>query len=176
MRRSKDVMAQEEREQRQREREESLRAVRDLLSLAAMLRRRTAQGLAGTPLTPDEWLVLEALAAEDGRTQGELAFGLLRDRGAVTRLVDSLVRQRLVKRREQEGDARVKQAFLTDKGRDVLERVRQKANESLGGLISPERAELVAEMLDTVRHIAEDGDWDGRPVRRRGADADSLED
>ena len=78
----------------------------------------------GLPLT--EYEVLLQLADADGERlrMGELASRLLLSRSGITRLVDRLVRQRLIERRRCDNDGRGYFAQLTPAGRAKLDAAR----------------------------------------------------
>jgi DNA-binding MarR family transcriptional regulator len=73
----------------------------------------------GLDITPEQWTILLSLWERDGRTQRELGEATFRDAPTMSRMVDSLERQGLVKRRSDAGDARARTVWLTDAGRKV---------------------------------------------------------
>jgi DNA-binding MarR family transcriptional regulator len=74
----------------------------------------------GLPLTSYEVLMYLADADKGKLRMGELADRLLLSRSGITRLVDRLERQGLVRREPCEDDGRGYYAVLTDEGRDKL--------------------------------------------------------
>lgn len=69
--------------------------------------------------TPEEFVVLRVLWKQDGRRQGELADYAFKDRTTVTRLIDGLVRKKLVERRTDDIDRRAVRTWLTGKGKSL---------------------------------------------------------
>lgn len=71
------------------------------------------------PITPDQFRVLTHLWQNDGCSQQELASGSNRDKANITRIIDILEREGLVKRVQHESDRRVYKVSLTQKGKDL---------------------------------------------------------
>jgi DNA-binding MarR family transcriptional regulator len=69
--------------------------------------------------TPEEFAVLRVLWKKDGRRQGELADYAFKDRTTVTRLIDGLVRKKLVERRTDDVDRRAVRTWLTRQGKSL---------------------------------------------------------
>jgi MarR family transcriptional regulator for hemolysin len=134
-----------------------------LLSQAKILinlrfqRRLTEEGLA---LTAEQWVLLSLLAGHEGISQSELARLALKDKTNVTRMVDLLERDALLRRIPDPGDRRVCRIALTDGGRELLRRaepvVRELEETSLGGFTAGER-ELLEGMLSRVCRNFTDG-------------------
>jgi MarR family transcriptional regulator for hemolysin len=80
---------------------------------------------AGVTLTAASWSPLIHLQdAGDGISQKDLAARVGIDGSSLVRLIDSLVAQRLVERRPDQEDRRIKKIFLTAQGHQVVEAVR----------------------------------------------------
>jgi DNA-binding MarR family transcriptional regulator len=77
----------------------------------------------GLEITPEQWTILLALWERDGRTQSELCDATFRDAPTMSRMIDSLVRQGLVVRRNDAADARAKLVWLTDAGRAIKKKL-----------------------------------------------------
>jgi DNA-binding MarR family transcriptional regulator len=73
----------------------------------------------GLPITPDQFRVLTHLWQHDGCSQQDLALGSNRDRANVTRIIDILEREGIVKRNDHETDRRIYKISLTKKGKDL---------------------------------------------------------
>ena len=71
----------------------------------------------GLAITPEQWIVLVLLWERDARTPSELSAATLRDRPTMTRLLDTMVRNRLVTRKPIAGDGRGRVVRLTRRGR-----------------------------------------------------------
>ena len=97
-----------------------LRTHRDVVArLDAELERQH-----GLPLTSYEVLMILADAPDRRLRMGELADALLLSRSGLTRLVDRLERQDMVKRERCEDDARGYFAVITDAGLERLKTTR----------------------------------------------------
>jgi MarR family transcriptional regulator, organic hydroperoxide resistance regulator len=77
----------------------------------------------GLEITPEQWTILLALWERDGRSQSELCEATFRDAPTMSRMIDSLVRQGLVVRRNDAADARAKLVWLTDAGRAIKKKL-----------------------------------------------------
>lgn len=73
------------------------------------------------PITPDQFRVLSFLWQNDGCSQQEIAKGSNRDRANVTRIIDILEREGIVKRVNHETDRRIFRVFLTELGKKLEE-------------------------------------------------------
>jgi len=77
----------------------------------------------GLDLSKEQWSVLKRLHVNDGQSQNDLAFITHRDKTSMTRLVNSMESKNLVVRKSDENDRRVNRIFLTDYGKEVIEKV-----------------------------------------------------
>lgn len=73
----------------------------------------------GLEVTPEQWTVLSFLWRQDGVSQQTLCDATFKDKPSMTRLIDNLVRQDLVERKNTPTDRRSNLIFLTDKGQDI---------------------------------------------------------
>ena len=93
-------------------------------------------------LTPDAWTVLLYLWRQDGMTQQELCRATSRDKPAMTRLINAMERQGLVKRVCGETDRRENHIHLTQLARDIEGKARfvgyKTLKEALRGLSQEE--------------------------------------
>src|SRR5690606_32627173 len=107
------------------------------------LSRRLQKNLrgAGLDITSEQWSILYALWEEEGLTQQELAQRTFREKTAITRLIDNLVRSDLVIRVADKGDRRTNLIYLTKVGRQLktvcMEQANQTLNEALAGVDTP---------------------------------------
>jgi DNA-binding MarR family transcriptional regulator len=107
---------------------EELGAWRGLLRVhAGMTKALDAQLVREHGLSLSSYEVLLFLAdAPDGRLRmSELAEGVLLSRSGLTRLVDRMERDGLLRRERCEDDARGYHALITDKGRELFGRARR---------------------------------------------------
>ncbi|MEM9919030.1 MAG: MarR family transcriptional regulator, partial [Bacteroidota bacterium] len=72
-------------------------------------------------LTMQQWIVLFKLQQEDDLTQQELAIITERNKGSLTRLIDTLEKKNLVARIPSAEDKRVNRILLTKQGTKVVE-------------------------------------------------------
>lgn len=89
----------------------------ELLHAARLHRARSAQLLTELGLFPGQEQVLTLLAAEDGRTMGDLASELRVRPPTASKTIARLAAQGLVERRAVNGDGRVVRVELTEEGR-----------------------------------------------------------
>jgi DNA-binding MarR family transcriptional regulator len=92
----------------------------------------------GVNLTREQWSVLAVLWKTDGCSQQVIANSTSRDKPSVTRLVDNLVKDGYVIRKNHENDRRLNLIFLTEKGKkvekDVMEIVDDTIEKATNGL------------------------------------------
>lgn len=77
----------------------------------------------GLDLSKEQWSVLKRLNVNDGQPQNDLAFITHRDKTSMTRLVNSMESKNLVERKSDEKDNRINRIFLTDFGKEVIQKV-----------------------------------------------------
>jgi DNA-binding MarR family transcriptional regulator len=106
----------------------------------------------GLPLTSYEVLMYLADAEGERLRMGELADRLLLSRSGITRLVDRLVSQGMIKRERCENDGRGYNAVLTPAGRRKLDAARPA---HLGGVRRHFLAQLEPGELDSLAAIWE---------------------
>ncbi len=115
-------------------------------------------------MTVAEWVVLRALFDADGVHPSELATKLGLTRGAISKLVDRLVRKELVSARVDPRDARAQLVTLRDAGRRVVPELAALADENdaaaFGRLDPAQRALL----LTTLKTLSEHFGIRGAPV------------
>src|SRR5579872_1595993 len=108
---------------------------------------------AGLKITIEQWSVLYHLWKEDGKSQQELCSATFRDKPSITRLVDNLERQQLVKRVPSENDRRINLIYLTKAALRLQEETMALAestlNEALEG-VAPEKIDICKEVLQVV--------------------------
>ena len=74
-------------------------------------------------VTIHRWRVLAVLAARDGRGLSELAAVTVMEQSVISRVVDQMRRDGLVRREAGEADRRVGRIFLAARGRALFERI-----------------------------------------------------
>jgi len=106
---------------------EELGAWRGLLRVHSRLTKALDADLArahGIPLSSYEVLLFLADAPDGRLRMAELADGVLLSRSGLTRLVDRMERDGLLRRERCEDDARGFWAIITDDGRELFQRAR----------------------------------------------------
>ncbi|NRB63854.1 MAG: MarR family transcriptional regulator [Saprospiraceae bacterium] len=74
-------------------------------------------------ITVDQWVILQQLQEEDGRSQLSLAKATFKDAPTVTRIIDLLTQKGLVERELDANDRRKFRICLTSTGRKKIEAV-----------------------------------------------------
>ncbi len=100
----------------------------------------------GLDLSKEQWSVLKRLHVNDGQPQNDLAFITHRDKTSMTRLVNTMESKNLVERKSDENDRRVNRIFLTDHGKEVI----QKVQPIMYDLIPAVQESLSEEEIDTL--------------------------
>ncbi len=91
--------------------------------VARAMRTRLSHGLAKSGLYPGQDGVIQFLALEDGLTPGALAQRLGVKAPTMTRTIGRMEAQGFVFRRADDRDARLTKVFLTQEGRNTVERI-----------------------------------------------------
>lgn len=115
--------------------------------------------------------VLALLAEQDGQSPRDLAALLRVQPPSLSELLDKLSRDGSIERRRHEEDQRMSAVFLTEKGRAMVDEVRQArkdaAEATLGGL-SDEEQETLSGLLDKLIASLEARDGEDGACRRMG--------
>jgi len=74
-------------------------------------------------ITTIHWAILQQLDEKDGLSQVELAKILEKDRPNITRILDVMENKELVVRKADPNDRRKYLIYLTDKGREIKEKI-----------------------------------------------------
>ncbi len=119
------------------------------------LSRRLQKNLreAGIEITSEQWSILYALWEEEGLTQQELAQRTFRDKTAITRLIDNLVRRTLVIRVTDDSDRRTNLIYLTKSGRHLKEKCMHQANKTLAEALHNVDAAHTQTAKETLRQV-----------------------
>ena len=101
--------------------------------VSAAINRKLSRNfrLNGLEITPEQWTVLIFLWEKDGVTQQELCNATFKDKPSMTRLIDNMERQHLVVRISDKRDRRTNLIHLTKDGKELEERARGLANQTL---------------------------------------------
>ena len=107
----------------------------------------------GIDITIEQWSVLYHLWKQDGLSQQELCSATFRDKPSITRLVDNLEKQKLVKRVASLEDRRINLIYLSETAAALRDQPRempkQTFNEALTA-VSAKEIELCKSVLQRV--------------------------
>jgi DNA-binding MarR family transcriptional regulator len=104
---------------------------------------------AGLEITIEQWSILYHLWKQDCISQQELCKHTFRDKPSITRLIDNLEKQKLVKRTASKNDRRINLVCLTDAGRNLQDTTIEIANQTMNeALVGIEKDEI-----DHVKHV-----------------------
>lgn len=108
---------------------------------------------AGLEITIEQWSILYHLWKEDGLSQQELCNRTFRDKPSITRLIDNLEKQQLVKRNASATDRRINLVCLTDNAKSLqaqtIDLANQTMNEALIG-VNKDEIEVVKKVFQQV--------------------------
>ena len=79
----------------------------------------------GLDLTADQFEVLGILREREGISQSELAYLTSKDKTNITRILDLLEKKDMIERKKDERDRRAYNIYLTDKGRQKKDELKQ---------------------------------------------------
>ncbi len=108
-------------------------------------------------ISPEQFAVLVRLSRSEGLSQNIIAEYVLKDDATITRILDSLEKKKLAVRKKDEHDRRSNLAFLTPKGRDVVEKMLPEVSELNRHLlegVDSEEVRVVYDVLDRLRENA----------------------
>lgn len=115
---------------------------RALARLARRYQFRSRDEVCCYGMTVSQCYALQVLSQQESMTSTALATALGLDLSSATRLVDQLVRRKLVSRSRGAADARVKEIQITGNGTRLIARL----EEEFGGLLSEAIADLPREV------------------------------
>jgi DNA-binding MarR family transcriptional regulator len=108
---------------------------------------------AGLEITIEQWSILYHLWLQDCLSQQELCTRTFRDKPSITRLIDNLEKQKLVKRIASKEDRRKNLVCLTDAAKNLqnltIDLANQTMDEALTG-VSKDEIEIVKKVLYQV--------------------------
>jgi len=105
----------------------------------------------GFNLTPDQWIILKSLDETSDQTQRQLAEAVSKDPASITRTLDLLEKETLIKR--EVVDRRTFTVVLTKKGKKLVDQIIPEAVKyRLKGIegISEKEMETFKKVLDTI--------------------------
>ena len=104
-------------------------------------------------LTEQQWRIIRALSEVEELDAGDLAVVSYILSPSLTRILQRLESQGLVKRRSDSGDQRRALISLTKKGRKLFEDVRPHSRESYAGIASALGPERLAELYEILGEV-----------------------
>jgi DNA-binding MarR family transcriptional regulator len=108
---------------------------------------------AGLEITIEQWSILYHLWKEDCLSQQELCNRTFRDKPSITRLIDNLEKQSMVKRMPSKTDRRINMVCLTDAAKQIqnltIDLANQTMSEALEG-VKKEDIEIVKIVFQKV--------------------------
>jgi MarR family transcriptional regulator for hemolysin len=149
-----------------------------LADAARLLRRRLEQESRDLPMTAAQLKIVARLSHNEGTSQTALAATLDLEPMTLSRHVDRMEAAGLVERRPDPNDRRARRLFTTEKGRALLQPMRERAaavyEQVLAGMSDAERQALHAGLATVVANLsaaeaAADPRIDRRPAERKSA-------
>src|SRR6478609_1843534 len=108
---------------------------------------------AGLEITIEQWSILYHLWLQDCLSQQELCNRTFRDKPSITRLVDNLEKQKLVKRIASKEDRRINLVCLTDAAKELQDQTIDLANQTMSEAlvgVNKEEIEIVKQVFQRV--------------------------
>jgi len=105
--------------------------INGMASTAVARRLQKNFRLAGLEITIEQWSVLYHLWKQDGMSQQELCNRTFRDKPNITRLIDNLEKQKLVKRMPSKEDRRINLVCLTESAKLLQDKTIELANQTM---------------------------------------------
>jgi DNA-binding MarR family transcriptional regulator len=127
-----------------------------VMRTAAVVERQLAQALKPFGLTLTQYNVLRILrgAGDEGLCRNEVGQRLIREVPDVTRLLDRMKRQKLIRRHRSASDRRMVRTEITPKGLEILAQLDQTMRVEHSGRLSHlgcERLQILVETLADMR-------------------------
>lgn len=130
-----------------------------LTQAAKAHRGRSTTHLGRIGLHPGQEALIKALSEEDGQTMSQLAAALAVQPPTVTKMVNRLSAQGIVRRQASETDGRLARVFLTDEGRarvaDIDRAWKRIEKEALDGIDDKDRKRLRKLLKQIERNLSE---------------------
>ena len=105
--------------------------INGMASTAVARRLQKNFRLAGLEITIEQWSILYHLWKQDGLSQQELCNRTFRDKPSITRLIDNLEKQKLVKRMPSKEDRRINLVCLTESAKLLQDKTIELANQTM---------------------------------------------
>jgi DNA-binding MarR family transcriptional regulator len=105
--------------------------INGMASTAVARRLQKNFRLAGLEITIEQWSILYHLWKQDALSQQELCNRTFRDKPSITRLLDNLEKQKLVKRMPSKDDRRINLVCLTESAKLLQDKTIELANQTM---------------------------------------------
>lgn len=108
-------------------------------------------------ISPEQFAVLVRLSISDGLSQNVIAEYVLKDDATITRILDSLEKKKLAVRKKARHDRRSNLAYLTPKGRELVEKMLpevKELNRCLLEGVDGDQAKVAIKVLEKLRENA----------------------
>lgn len=79
-------------------------------------------------ITPEQWVILDALYSENGLSQTELGHIAYKNKPTISRIIDNTCQKNYTKRKNNPGDRRKFSIHLTAKGKKLVEKCNPEIN------------------------------------------------
>ena len=107
----------------------------------------------GIDITIEQWSVLYHLWKQDGLSQQELCSATFSDKPSITRFVDILEKQQLVKRVASLEDRRINLIYLSETAAMLRDQTMDMANQTLNEALSGVSAEEIAVCKSVLQRV-----------------------
>ncbi|HRQ50616.1 MAG TPA: MarR family transcriptional regulator [Agriterribacter sp.] len=107
----------------------------------------------GIDITIEQWSVLYHLWKQNGMSQQELCSATFRDKPSITRLVDNLEKQKLVKRVASLEDRRINRIYLSETAAALRDQTMDMANQTLNEALTGVSAEEIAVCKSVLQRV-----------------------
>ena len=128
-----------------------------LFRVSRRLNAHLREEMRAAGVTIHRWRLLAVLAARDGRSLSELAAVTVMEQSVISRVVDQMRRDGLVRREAGDADRRVSRIFLAARGRALFERIfpvarmhQRRATRELSAAEERMLARLLGKVLATI--------------------------
>lgn len=104
-------------------------------------------------ITPEQWGVINFLLMSDGITQNQIGSLIGKDHTCVSRLVDTLIKKKLIVKKTSPTDKRINLIFLTELGKKIQNDVVYTVEHSLDTVfknVSEEEKQIFSNVLDKI--------------------------
>lgn len=115
-----------------------------------LTKNRLQRKLKDYDISTEQWSILSMIYLKEGCNQKELAESLLKDRAALTRILDILEKKDLVKREHSPNDRREFLVYITENGRTVYNealKVVAKNSQEINDIFSEDELEQLKKLL-----------------------------